>query len=54
MLLLLYAQPPVKVVALPTSVVDDDDGMSITLDQHATDVPEPFAWTRYTGRSIKS
>jgi len=44
MLLLLYAQPLVKVVTFPTSVVDDDDtGMSITLGAHPTDVPEPFA-----------
>lgn len=44
MLLLLYAQPLVKVVTLPTSVIDDgDSGMSITLGQHPTDVPEPFA-----------
>ena len=44
MLLLLYAQPLVKVVTLPTSVIDDSDsGMSITLGQHPTDVPEPFA-----------
>ncbi|MBF4767243.1 recombinase XerD [Nocardioides agariphilus] len=44
MLLLLYAQPLVKVVTLPTSVIDDTDtGMSITLGQHPTDVPEPFA-----------
>jgi hypothetical protein len=44
MLLLLYAQPLVKVVTLPTTVVEDsDDGMSITLGTHASDVPEPFA-----------
>jgi len=44
MLLLLHAQPLVKVVTLPTSVIDDaDSGMSITLGQHSTDVPEPFA-----------
>ena len=44
MLLLVYAQPLVKVVALPASVIDDgDSGMSITLGQHPTDVPEPFA-----------
>jgi hypothetical protein len=43
-LLLLYAQPLVKVVALQTRVIDDNDtGMSITLGQHPTDVPEPFA-----------
>lgn len=44
MLLLLYAQPLVKVVTFPTSIVDDSDtGMSITLGAHPTDVPEPFA-----------
>jgi hypothetical protein len=44
MLLLLYAQPLVKVVTFPTSIVDDGDtGMSITLGAHPTDVPEPFA-----------
>ncbi len=44
MLLLLYAQPLVKVVTFPTDIVDDSDaGMSITLGQHPTDVPEPFA-----------
>ncbi|MDO5738534.1 MAG: hypothetical protein Q4P07_00120 [Ornithinimicrobium sp.] len=44
MLLLLYAQPLVKVVALPTSVVDDaDSGMSIRLGTYPTDLPEPFA-----------
>ena len=44
MLLLLYAQPLVRVVTLPTSVIDDSDtGMSINLGQHPTDVPEPFA-----------
>lgn len=44
MLLLLYAQPLVKVVALPTGVVDDtESGMSILLGTHPTDVPEPFA-----------
>lgn len=44
MLLLLYAQPLVKVVTLPATVIDDrDSGMSITLGQHPTDVPEPFA-----------
>jgi hypothetical protein len=43
MLLLLYAQPLVKVVTLPTGVVDDNDtGMSITLGAHPTDVPAPF------------
>ena len=44
MLLLLYAQPLVRVVELQTSVIDDgDEGMTITLGKHATDVPEPFA-----------
>lgn len=44
MLLLLYAQPLVKVVTVPTTFVDDGDtGMSITLGAHPTDVPEPFA-----------
>jgi len=44
MLLLLYAQPLVKVVALQSSVIDHSDtGMSITLGEHPTDVPEPFA-----------
>ncbi|MBB2988256.1 recombinase XerD [Terracoccus luteus] len=43
-LLLLYAQPLVKVVTFPTSIVDDSDTvMSITLGSHPTDVPEPFA-----------
>ncbi|MGL5810060.1 MAG: hypothetical protein ACRCYQ_08955 [Nocardioides sp.] len=44
MLLLLYAQPLVKVVTLRTSVVDDaGTGMSISLGSRPTDVPEPFA-----------
>jgi hypothetical protein len=44
MLLLLYAQPLVKVVTFPTSIVDDSEaGMSIKLRAHPTDVPEPFA-----------
>ena len=44
MLLLVYAQPLVKIVTLPTSVIDDGDtGMSIALGQHPTDVPKPFA-----------
>lgn len=43
-LLLLYAQPLVKVVTFRTRIVDDGDtGMSITLGSHPTDVPEPFA-----------
>lgn len=42
-LLLLYAQPLVKVVALPTTVVDDGEAsMLITLGQHPTHVSEPF------------
>lgn len=44
MLLLLYAQPLVKVAALQSTVIDDSDaGMSIMLGTHPTDVPEPFA-----------
>lgn len=44
MLLLLYAQPLVKVVTLQVDVVNDQpDGMTITLGQRHTDVPEPFA-----------
>ncbi|OXM59734.1 hypothetical protein [Amycolatopsis vastitatis] len=44
MLLLLYAQPLVKVVTFPTSIVDGSEtGMSIKLGGHPTDVPEPFA-----------
>lgn len=44
MLLLLYAQPLVKVVALQLDIVDDSpEVMSITLGQRPTDVPEPFA-----------
>lgn len=43
-LLLLYAQPLVKVVTLPLDVIDDQPGdMSITLGQRPTEVPEPFA-----------
>lgn len=46
MLLLLYAQPLVKVVTFQTSIVDDSEtGMRIKLGAHSTDVPEPFAWT---------
>ena len=42
MLLLLYAQPLVKVVTLQVDAVDDQpDGMSITLGLRPTDVPEP-------------
>lgn len=44
MLLLLYAQPLVKVVTLQVSVINDSrDSMSILLGQRPTDVPEPFA-----------
>lgn len=44
LLLLLYAQPLVKVVTFQTSIIDDtDSGMNITLGAHPTDVPEPFA-----------
>lgn len=44
MLLLLYAQPLVKVVTFPTNIVDDgDSGVTITLGAHPTHVPEPFA-----------
>ena len=44
MFLPFHAQPLVKVVTFPTSVVDDGDtGMSITPGAHPTDVPEPFA-----------
>jgi len=43
-LLLLYAQPLVKVVTLEVSLVDDKpDGMTIALGQRPTEVPEPFA-----------
>jgi len=43
-LLLLYAQPLVKVVTLLTSSIDDHNAdMSIVLGRHPTDVPEPFA-----------
>jgi len=44
MLLLLYAQPLVKVVTFPTSIISDSDaGMIITLGEKPTDIPEPFA-----------
>ena len=46
MLLLLYAQPLVRVVTFPTSIIDDadaDSGMGIVLGTHPTDVPERFA-----------
>lgn len=40
MLLLLYAQPLVKVVTFPTSIINDTDaGMTITLGDHPSDVP---------------
>lgn len=43
-LLLLYAQPLVKLVTLQVDVIDDAEaGMSILLGTHPTDVPEPFA-----------
>jgi len=43
-LLLLYAQPLVKVVTLETSIVNDGaSGMTISLGQRPTEVPEPFA-----------
>ncbi|MBO1754646.1 recombinase XerD [Allobranchiibius sp. CTAmp26] len=46
MLLLLYAQPLVRVVALPTSIISNsENGMTIALGTHPTDVPEPFAST---------
>lgn len=44
MLLLLYAQPLVRVVTLPANSIDDaESGMSIVLGKHPTEVPEPFA-----------
>jgi hypothetical protein len=44
LLLLLYAQPLVKVVTLQISILDDHPtGMSILLGKRPTDVPEPFA-----------
>jgi hypothetical protein len=43
MLLLLYAQPLVKVVTFPTSIINDDAEMTIRLGGKPTDVPEPFA-----------
>lgn len=44
LLLLLYAQPLVKVVTFPTSTIDDGNaGMTITFGQRPSDVPEPFA-----------
>jgi hypothetical protein len=44
MLLLLYAQPLVKVATLKLNIIDEKpDGMSILLGQRPADVPEPFA-----------
>lgn len=44
LLLLLYAQPLVKIVALKINVIDDKpEGMTITLGHKPTDVPQPFA-----------
>ncbi|GAB3497566.1 recombinase XerD [Flexivirga lutea] len=43
MLLLLYAQPLVKVVTFSTSIISDDAEMTIRLGGKPTDVPEPFA-----------
>lgn len=44
LLLLLYAQPLVKVVTFRTEMINDNDSaMTITLGQRSTDVPEPFA-----------
>jgi len=44
MLLLLYAQPLVKIVTLQLDAIDDKaDGLSIILGTKPTDVPEPFA-----------
>lgn len=43
-LLLLYAQPLVKVVTFPASLIhDDQNGMTLVLGTKPTDVPEPFA-----------
>lgn len=43
-LLLVYAQPLVKVVTLPvTALGDEDGGMTINLGTQPIDVPEPFA-----------
>lgn len=43
-LLLLYAQPLVRVVTLTTdAVTEHPDGMTIELGRHPVDVPEPFA-----------
>lgn len=44
MLLLLYAQPLVKIVTLQLSAIHDQpEAMTILLGQRHTDVPEPFA-----------
>lgn len=44
MLLLLYAQPLVRVVTFPTNIISDcEAGMTITIGERPTDVPEPFA-----------
>ncbi|WP_371820735.1 hypothetical protein [Tsukamurella sp. PLM1] len=44
MLLLLYAQPLVRVVELPvTAVTDTGDSMTILLGKSPIDVPEPFS-----------
>lgn len=43
MLLLLQAQPLVKVVTFPTSIIDDAADMTINLGGKPTDIPEPFA-----------
>ena len=43
-LLLLYAQPLVKIVTLEMSIISDGpSGMTISLGQRPTEVPEPFA-----------
>jgi hypothetical protein len=44
LLLLLYAQPLVKIVTLRADmIIDVESGMAITLGQQPTAVPEPFA-----------
>lgn len=44
MLLLLYAQPLVRVVTLTTdAIAESPHGMTIQLGRHPVDVPEPFA-----------
>lgn len=44
MLLLHYAQPVVKVVTFPTSIINDNDAsMTITLGKKPTSIPELFA-----------